>query len=303
MNPKTFNTTHPKWIKRPVRISDDFRDTKNILSGLNTVCSSAHCPNLNICFNQGLATFLILGNICTRNCGFCAVRKGNPLDVDASEPSRITDAAIKLKLSHIVITSVTRDDLEDGGSGHFVDCIEKVRKKIQCVTIEVLTPDFKGSKTSMDKIISAHPDVFNHNIETIPRLYPVLRSDANYHRSLDVIKYVSQNACIIVKSGIMLGLGETEEEVLKVLRDLLDSGCSVITIGQYLSPSKKNFPVVEYIPLKRFEYLKRVAYDMGFVCVLSGPFVRSSYKAAEVLKKVKKNGNLKNICISKSNSL
>ncbi len=274
-----FKSSHPSWIKRTVNVSEKFKHTRSILSGLNTVCSSAQCPNQNLCFNDGVATFLILGNICTRNCRFCAVQKGTPAEIDKTEPARIAQATIKLKLSHIVITSATRDDLEDGGAEQFVSCIKEIRRTQKGVTVEVLTSDFKGSKSSLDKIIEAHPDVFGHNIETVPRMYPVLRPGADYGRSLDVIRYVSEKSNIITKSGMMLGVGEKQKEVIDCMNALFGCGCRVLTIGQYLSPSKEHFPVFEYIEPHIFEYLKCVAYGIGFSRVLSGPFVRSSYKA------------------------
>ena len=254
--------------------------------GLHTVCEEARCPNMGKCFSRPTATFMILGDTCTRDCGFCSVTPGAPAAPDSSEPRRVALAAKEMGLKYVVVTSVTRDDLPDGGARHFADTIRAIRDEIPGVKIEVLTPDFSGDTDALRKVIEAGPDVFNHNVETVPSLYPVVRPQASYRLSLDVLKTASelsalQAAKTAVKSGIMLGLGEKEDEVLAVLADLLENGCVMLTAGQYLRPGKKNLPVVEYIEPERFEELKQKALEMGFKSVASGPLVRSSMNAEE----------------------
>jgi len=247
-------------------------------SSLSTVCQSARCPNLGECFKKGRATFLILGNTCARSCRFCGVKKGSPLPVDKKEPKRIAELVAKIKLDHVIITSVTRDDLDYGGAEQFADCVYEIRKYNSSIKIEILTPDFQGSSKALKLTLKAKPDVFAHNIETVPRLYKKLRPEANYNRSLDVLKKVSDiYPDITTKSGIMVGLGENEDEVYSIMADLRNVGCSVLTIGQYLRPSKKQIDVTQFIQPLIFEKYKKEAINLGFKQTASGPFVRSSY--------------------------
>jgi lipoic acid synthetase len=274
----------PDWIKTR---SSDLHGVKKILRhhGLSTVCEEARCPNKGICFSKPTATFMILGDVCLRNCGFCSVKKGIPYNVDPDEPEKVARAAQEMGLRYVVITSVTRDDLPDGGSSQFAKTIYALRKKMPDIKIEVLTPDFKGDKSALKKIIDASPDVFNHNMETVKSLYPLVRPQADYQRSLDLLSNVKTMAPYIkTKSGFMLGLGETKDEVLELLIDLRKRECNFLTIGQYLRPSKKNLPVVEYINPEVFEELKDIASKMGFEFVASGPLVRSSMNAEEMYK-------------------
>lgn len=271
----------PPWIKRRFSLSSGEATEKLLRSlSLHTVCESARCPNIGECFGRGTATFLILGDTCTRSCGFCAVKKGQPLPVDPEEPWRVAQAAKNLKLRHVVITSVTRDDLPDGGGRHFVQVIHAVRAALPEATVEVLTPDFQGRSEILELFRESLPDVFNHNLETVPRLYPEVRPQACYQRSLFVLqRFKTLFPSVLTKSGIMVGLGETEEEVLEVLADLRRVGCDVVTIGQYLRPSMRHLPVREYVPPHRFAFYEREAYRLGFRGVAGAPFVRSSYLA------------------------
>jgi len=237
------------------------------------------------CFSRKTATFMIMGNICTRNCHFCAVDKGTPRPLETDEPARIARAAEDLKLLHIVVTSVTRDDLSDGGAKHFAQTIAAVRQINQSATVEVLIPDFCGSREAIEVVVGAEPDIINHNLETIPRLYSKVRPKADYQRSLDILKQVKAlDGGIFTKSGIMLGLGELEEEILAVMKDLCRIDCDFFTLGQYLSPSQEHLPVSRYIPPEEFEYLASKGKEMGFHGIASGPFVRSSYRADELLR-------------------
>jgi lipoic acid synthetase len=255
-----------------------------LLNGLKlgTVCESADCPNIGECFRRGTATFMILGDKCTRKCRFCAVHKGMPGPVDSCEPERVAEAVKILKLKHAVITSVTRDDLPDGGAGQFVSTIDAIRRICPGVTIEVLVPDFAGSLPALREICDARPEVFGHNVETVERLYPAVRPQAQYRRSLQILEYA---ACrdLIVKSGIMLGLGETEGEVRETISDLGRSGCSSLTLGQYLAPSKDHLPVARYISPLEFRIWAETARSAGFRQVAAGPLVRSSYHAEEMI--------------------
>ena len=247
---------------------------------LNTVCKEANCPNIIECYGKKTATFMILGKICTRNCSFCNIKKGDPSDIDLMEPENIAKAVCELNLHHVVITSVTRDDLADGGAGHFANVIKEIKNLDRNIVIEVLIPDFKGNVNSLLKVIDAKPQIINHNIETVPRLYQTVRPVANYARSLDLLKNVkSIDNSIWSKSGIMLGLGEYEEEVIEVLKDLRNIECDLLTIGQYLSPTRTHHPVIEYIHPDVFEKYKKIGLDLGFKYVASAPFVRSSYNA------------------------
>lgn len=248
---------------------------------LHTVCQSAHCPNRGECFSSRRATFMILGNICTRNCRFCAVEGGQTLSLDPEEPGRVAEASSRLGLRHVVITSVTRDDLPDGGARHFRDTILEVYRLLPQATVEVLTPDFQGSLSSLKLIVfEGHPRIFNHNLETVPRLYPGVRPEADYRRSLDVLRMVKElDGGIYTKSGLMVGLGESKDEVIRVMKDLRSVNCNLLTIGQYLSPSRNHLPVEEFILPEVFEEYGRAGEEMGFLSVASSPFVRSSYNA------------------------
>lgn len=249
--------------------------------GLNTVCAEAKCPNRGECFSRGTATFLILGSVCTRNCAFCGVDFGDPLAPDPEEPNRLAKAALKMGLKHVVITSVTRDDLRDGGASFFASVVKAVRQKLPKATVEVLIPDFAGSRQALHTVLDSAPDVLNHNIETVPRLYSSVRPQAEYGRSLQLLSRTAADGRSKVKSGIMVGLGETELEVEEVMGDLRKSGCSILTIGQYLRPSRHQVPLREFISPRKFSDYEQIARSMGFEHVFSGPYVRSSYRAEE----------------------
>lgn len=273
----------PEWLK--TNTFSDLHETKRLLRNhsLNTVCEEARCPNRGHCFSKPTATFMILGHSCTRNCSFCAVNHSAPEQVDNSEPVRVAQAAKELSLKHVVVTSVTRDDLKDGGAAHFAATVTAIRVVLPEATIEVLTPDFKGSQTSLEKVLKARPTVFNHNVETVPRLYSTVRPEADYKTSLDILKRASQfGESIKVKSGLMVGLGESFDEVIELLNDLKEYGCNYITIGQYLRPKKTNIQVVRYVHPDEFEEYKEKAYEMGFDFVASAPLVRSSMDASEM---------------------
>lgn len=252
---------------------------------LHTVCQSASCPNQGECFHAGTATFLILGSICTRGCRFCGVPKGQPRPVDSAEPENVATAVKTMGLKHAVVTSVTRDDLLDGGAAQFVSCIRAIRSSCPEITVEVLTPDFAGNSESLRKVLAEQPEVFNHNVETVPRLYPQVRPQANYRRSLEVLQTAAEARITWVKSGLMLGLGETEDEVVSVLQDLREVGANSLTLGQYLRPTREHLPVVDYIHPDRFKALEGKAFQLGFGHVASGPLVRSSYHAGDVFRR------------------
>lgn len=274
----------PPWLTRRVPKAEVLEEMKDMLEGLglHTVCESAHCPNIGECFAKKTATFMILGDRCTRNCRFCAVTSENPLPLDKDEPIRVARAVENLRLKHVVITSVTRDDLEDGGAFIFASTISEIKKINPPPTIEVLIPDFQGSIQALGKVIDAHPEIIAHNVETVPRLYPQVRPQADYRRSLNIIKRVKdKQPDIYTKSGLMVGLGETKEEVLGLMDDLRGSGCDIITIGQYLRPSSKHLEVKEFIKPEVFEYYKNEALKKGFKHAASSPFVRSSYNSEE----------------------
>ncbi len=274
----------PYWIKSKIQ-NGQLRDTKKILRkyGLSTVCEEARCPNINKCFSKPTATFMILGTKCTRNCGFCYVETSSPEPPDPNEPENIAKVVREMKLRYVVITSVTRDDLHDGGAGQFAKTISTLKNYFSEVKVEVLTPDFQGNKEHLKIVLDSKPDVFNHNVETVPRLYHSVRPAADYKRSLDMLKEAKKIApYILTKSGIMLGLGETLHEVKDVMKDLRSSGCDFITIGQYMRPSKANIPVVEYIMPEVFEELRLEAMSIGFKYVASAPLVRSSMNAEEM---------------------
>ena len=279
---------YPKWLKKRVRAGNLGAPVRELLESLrlDTVCRGAHCPNQCECFAKGTATFMILGSVCSRNCGFCAVQSGSPGPLEDDEPERVAEASVGLGLTHVVITSVTRDDLPDGGAGHFARTIQAVRQRCQAV-VEVLTPDFQGDEAALDRIAAAGPDIFNHNIETISRLYSRVRPQANYARSLRVLKYVKEaDPRIYTKSGMMVGLGETKGEVPAACADLRDAGCDILTIGQYLQPSRQHLPIDRFVTPDEFDDYRHEAIAMGFLSVASGPFVRSSYNAKEVFEAI-----------------
>lgn len=273
----------PEYLKRPIIDTDKTKNVRRILkvNCLNTVCESARCPNKNECYTKNTATFLIMGNVCTRNCRFCNISTAKPLSLDIDEPKNVAKAVCELGLKYVVITSVTRDDLPDGGAEHFIKCIEEIKRTCNNVQVEILTPDFKGDRKSLDKIISSPVDVFNHNIETVPRLYKAARPQAIYQRSLDVLKYVKENSDILTKSGLMVGLGEKFEELEQTLTDLKNINCDIVTIGQYIQPSKAHLPVEKYYTLDEFKALKALVKKIGIKNFQIGPLVRSSYNAAE----------------------
>jgi lipoic acid synthetase len=275
----------PSWLKRRLPRGNGNFFTQELLRELRleTVCENARCPNRPECYSRRTATFMILGNICTRPCGFCSVPKGAPEALEDDEPARVAEAAHRLGLRHVVITSVTRDDLPDGGADHFRRCILAVRQRTGAV-VEVLTPDFLGVLSAVDRVLEAAPEVFNHNMETVPRLYKKVRGRASYQRSLDLLAHVKRRAPgIVTKSGLMLGLGETTEELLDVLADLRAARCDTLTLGQYLAPTLKHVPVARYVPPAEFDALAGLARSLGFQKVVAGPFVRSSYHADEMV--------------------
>jgi len=276
----------PAWLKAPAPVGEEFRAVKGLVGRLklHTVCESAACPNVGECWNQRTATFMILGNVCTRRCGFCNVQKGAPLEVDADEPRRVAEACAALGLRYAVITSVNRDDQKDGGAGLFAATIRAIREAQPVCRVEVLIPDFQGSREALGVVMDAAPDVLNHNVETVPRLYKEVRIGARYERSLDVLGWAKQmRPKIPTKSGIMVGLGESAGEVLEVLRDLRGRGVEIATIGQYLRPTPLHLPVLRYVPPEEFAMYRAAGMEMGFKHVESGPLVRSSYHAAEAL--------------------
>jgi lipoic acid synthetase len=272
----------PAWLRKPETAFVALHEIKRELRRLelHTVCESARCPNIHECFRRGTATFMILGDRCTRGCGFCAVPKArHPAPPDPNEPAHVAQMARAMNLRHVVVTSVNRDDLPDGGAVHFAETIRAIRAALPAATIEVLTPDFLGDLDAVTTVLEARPDVFNHNVETVPRLYPRVRPQARYERSLAVLEFAARNGGTLVKSGLMVGLGERCEEVEEVLRDLRRCGVSIVTIGQYLQPTRRNLPVAEYVPPERFEAYRETGLRLGFRAVFSGPFVRSSYMA------------------------
>lgn len=276
----------PDWLKRPLPRGNENFYTANLIEDLKleTVCESAKCPNLPECWSKRTATFMVLGNVCTRPCGFCSVPRGKPEHVESDEPERLAEAAARLGLKHVVITSVTRDDLPDGGAQHFADCIAAVRRRSPKSTVEVLTPDFEGNLAAIDTVIAAKPEVFNHNLETVPRLHAKVRGKAEYRRSLDVLARVKQvDPGILTKAGLMLGIGETVEELFDVLADLRAIRCDVLTLGQYLAPTLKHIPVSRFVPPAEFDNIAAKARLIGFSTVVAGPYVRSSYHAGEMV--------------------
>lgn len=276
----------PEWARRPRTHFESLNTLKSSLRALklHTVCESARCPNIHECFHRGAATFMILGNLCTRGCGFCSVPKGNPrkqdMALDAGEPANVARMAAEMKLKYIVITSVNRDDLPDGGSAHFAETVREVRRALPEARVEVLTPDFDGNMEAVARVLDAEPHVFNHNMETAPRLYRKVRPQANYQQSLEVLRYArSYRPEVMTKSGFMVGLGETQEEIEQLLRDLRAQDTDVATIGQYLQPTRRNLPVAGYLTPEQFDHYRDFGLSLGFKMVFSGPLVRSSYMA------------------------
>jgi lipoic acid synthetase len=275
----------PDWLKRRLPRGNGNFYTEGLLRELRleTVCENARCPNRPECYSRRTATFMILGNVCTRPCGFCSVSKGSPDELEDDEPERVAEAAARLGLRHVVITSVTRDDLPDGGADHFARCVLAVRRRTGAV-VEVLTPDFLGDLAAVDRVLEAAPEVYNHNMETVPRLYKKARGRASYQRSLDLLTHVKQRSPeTVTKSGLMLGLGETAEELFDVLADLRAVDCDTLTLGQYLAPTLKHIPVARFVPPAEFDELAALARLLGFKHVVAGPFVRSSYHADEMV--------------------
>ena len=276
----------PPWLKKRIPRTDAAKAVRGILQelGLNTVCQEAHCPNVMECFAKHTATFMVLGHTCTRDCRFCAVASGQPAAPDPEEPRRVAEAVARLELRHAVVTSVTRDDLPDGGSKHFCSVIMEIRRRGSCL-VEVLTPDFQGREEDVGRVAEAAPDIYNHNIETVKRLCPLVRPQADYRRSLHVLEWAKRVApAMVTKSGIMVGMGESREEILECLRDLRRVGGDIVTIGQYLAPSPEHLPVARYVPPEEFDELRQEALRLGFRAAASGPFVRSSYCAEQVFQ-------------------
>lgn len=283
------NMSKPDWLTLQAPDAEALDGMKRLLDAghLHTVCEDADCPNIGECFAGKTCTFMIMGNVCTRNCSFCAIFHGHPSAVDTREPQAVASAVRHLGLKHVVVTSVTRDDLDDGGAGHFAATIKAVHAEMPQATVEVLIPDFQGSPGSLQKIIAAGPDVINHNIETVPRLYSSIRPQALYSRSLELLHRIHDSGSgILSKSGFMLGLGETNREVIEVMEDLCAVHCDILTLGQYLRPSSVHHPVVEYIHPGTFKTLEKSGYDMGFMEVHAGPLVRSSYHADRIYSRI-----------------
>ena len=271
----------PDWLKVTAFSGRNYDHVNRLLRryGLNTVCQAANCPNRGECFNRGTATFLVMGPKCTRNCRFCDVQPGRPAALDPEEPDRVATMAAELKLKHVVVTSVTRDDLPDGGAAHFAATVASLRRRLPAATVEILTPDFRNAPGAVDIIAASRPDVFNHNLETVPRLYSEIRPGADYQRSLSLLEEIGRRNCAVTKSGLMVGLGETERELVAVFRDLIRVGVKMLTVGQYLSPSANHYPVVRFLHPDEFSRLKQIALELGIPKVASAPLVRSSYKA------------------------
>lgn len=270
----------PRWMKMNMPKGESYSRVKNLVNkhGLHTICTSGNCPNIGECWNRGTATFMILGEICTRNCKFCGVKSGRPLPPDPAEPQRVAESIRLMQLRHAVITSVDRDDLPDLGAGIWVETIRKVKEVNPAAKLEVLIPDFQGRAELVQQVIDAAPEVISHNLETVERLTPQIRSVAKYRQSLDVLRQIARSGRI-AKSGIMLGLGETETEVIQTMDDLLETGCQVVTIGQYLAPTTGHIPVVRYVEPAEFERYRTIGFEKGFSFVESSPLVRSSYRA------------------------
>ena len=289
-NSSTTKLKKPNWIRVKAPISTGYLSTKELITkaNLNTVCESASCPNIGECWDKGHATVMILGDVCTRKCGFCNIKSGAPSDIDILEPYRLAKAISQLNLRHVVITSVDRDDLKDGGANQFVKSIYEIKKLSKNITIEVLTPDFQRKEGALAQIVNAKPDVFNHNLETISRLYKNVRRGASYNHSLNLLKKVKKlSSTIFTKSGIMVGLGEKIEEIETLLKDLRSADVDFVTIGQYMQPSKDHLPVIKYYTIEEFKKIENIAYNMGFLLVSSSPLTRSSYHADDDFHKLK----------------
>jgi lipoic acid synthetase len=284
------NAKKPEWLKKTVSLNNsNINQVKDLLANLNlnTVCQSAKCPNIFECFSKKTATFMLMGNICTRNCAFCGVRSGKPQNLDKFEPKNIAKAVKEMGLSYIVLTSVTRDDLEDGGAKHFAKTVREIKNTDPNLKVECLIPDFKGSKENLKILLDVKPDVLNHNLETIKRNYKTVRDHASYNKSLDILKNSKDiNPEVLTKSGFMLGLGEELKEILELLHDLESNNCDIVTIGQYLQPSKENYPVQKYYSCEEFEKIKNLASNFNFRAVVAGIFVRSSYEAASTINEI-----------------
>ena len=299
-NPVNPIKKKPNWIRTKILDTQNYFKTKEIINKkkLYTVCQEASCPNISECWSKRHATFMIMGDTCTRACSFCNVKTGKPILLDPLEPSKIALATKELNLNHVVITSVDRDDLEDGGANHFSKVILEIRKINKRTTIEVLTPDFLKKGDAYRKVVDSNPDVFNHNIETVPSLYRKVRPGSRYFTSLNLLKSVKEiNKTIFTKSGIMLGLGETKDEVLQVMEDLLSANVDFLTIGQYLQPTTKHFPLVRYVHPDEFQEFKELALSKGFLIVASSPLTRSSYHADEDFLKMKRLREIKSQCL------
>ncbi len=270
----------PEWLKVKLPTGDNYTDVKNLMrrQKLNTVCEEARCPNIAECWNHRSATFMILGDTCTRSCGFCNVKLGIPNELDLNEPYRVVESVIELDLRHVVITSVNRDELKDGGATIFKECVRLIREQKPDCTVEILIPDFKGDELAFEIIMQSPPDILNHNLETVPRLYHAVRPQAKYERSLNLIRWF-KNRGLKTKSGIMVGIGERSEEVIELMKDLVGHGCDILTIGQYLQPTKQHLPVDRFVTPEEFRMYKEEGLKMGFKIVESAPLVRSSYHA------------------------
>lgn len=284
----------PEWLKVRYNAAET-AEVAELMSrlGLNTVCSSANCPNLGTCYRRRTATFMILGSVCTRNCRFCNIghaKKGELLPPDPEEPRKIAEAARDLGLKHVVVTCVTRDDLPDGGASAFAETIREIRRLNPGTTVEVLISDFKGESSALDLVMAEKPDVLNHNVETVEELHPAIRPQANYRRSLDVLRYAKESGGSYVKTGIMLGLGETEEQIARAFADMAEAGCDILVISQYLQPTPEHAPLMRYVTPEQFEAYKKQAEEAGIRYVVSAPLVRSSYLAADALESLKKGG-------------
>ena len=275
----------PEWLRVKLPVGKKYKDLRGLVDKykLNTICTSGSCPNMGECWGEGTATFMILGNICTRSCGFCGVKTGKPGSVEWDEPEKVARSIHLMKIKHAVITSVDRDDLRDGGSIIWAETVEAIRRSNPETTLETLIPDFRGIRRNIDRIVEVAPEVISHNLETVRRLTREVRIQAKYDRSLEVLKYIKDSGQPRTKSGIMLGLGEKEEEVIETLHDLKNAEVDIVTIGQYLQPSKKHLPVHEFIPPEQFEKYKQIGLDLGFRYVESGALVRSSYRAEKHL--------------------
>jgi lipoic acid synthetase len=270
----------PDWLKVKLPTGENYQDVKSLMrrQKLNTVCEEAKCPNIAECWNHRSATFMILGDTCTRSCGFCNIKVGIPNELDLDEPKRVLESVIELNLRHVVITSVNRDELKDGGAFIFKECVRLIREHKNDCTVEILIPDFKGEEHAFEIIMQSPPDILNHNLETVPRLYHAVRPQAKYKRSLDLIRWFKDRG-LKTKSGIMVGIGETKDEVLSLMKDLVEHGCDILTIGQYLQPTKNHLPVDRFVNPEEFKFYKEEGIKMGFKIVESSPLVRSSYKA------------------------